>query len=127
MRSLVEIEEIPRGKERGSAEGKGLTEREKLEIELKEVREAWKQVLLSIERDKIRHARKLAEIRAETRAESRDAAELERRRCKPLERKIAEVEELIEAEEDCEALLLWLRGASPSVQKSAVGEYSTIW
>ena len=55
MRSLVEIEEIPRRKERGSAEGKGLTEREKLEIELKEVREAWKQVLLSIERDKIRH------------------------------------------------------------------------
>ena len=53
-------------------------------------------------------------------AESRDAAELGRRRCKPLERRIAEVEELIEARET----LLWLTGASPSMQKSAIEEDS---
>ena len=76
--------------------------------------------MLSIERDKIRHTRKLAEIRAETRAESRDAAESERRRCRTLERKIAEVEEIIEARETT----MWLKGASPSMQKSAIEEGS---
>ena len=58
------------------------------------------------------------------------AAGLERRRCKTLERKIAEVEEIIEARET----LTWLTEASPSMQKSAIEEDSdhlvtllTIW
>ena len=41
-------------------------------------------------------------------------------RCKTLEREIAEVEEIVEARET----LLWLTGASPSMQKSAIEEDS---
>jgi hypothetical protein len=73
-----------------------------------------KQVLLITKGDKIRHARGLAENRAEIRAESRDAAELKRKRCKTLERKIAKVQENA----------TWLKGASPSMQKSGIGEDS---
>ena len=120
MRSGDEIEETSRGVISGSAEEKGLTESEKCEIELRKVREDWKQVLLNIEKDKIRHTEKLAEIRAEARAESRHAAESERRRCRNLERKIAEIEEIVEARET----LTWLRGTSPTVQKGAIEEDS---
>ena len=120
MRSGDEIEETSRGVISGSAEKKGLTESEKCEIELRKVREDWKQVLLNIEKDKIRHTERLAEIRAEARAESRHAAESERRRCRNLERKIAEVEEIIEARET----LTWLRGTSPPMQKGAIEEDS---
>jgi septal ring factor EnvC (AmiA/AmiB activator) len=100
MHSERKIEEISRGVTSGSAERKGLTESEKHSIELKEVHEDWEQALRDIKEERIRHARKLAEVRAEIRAESRDAAELERKRCKAFEREIAEVEEIVEAREE---------------------------